>query len=323
MNFHFTAVSPAVRRWLVGAIIGFSALPAMGQRNPLKSLSPATRQQLLKGQYAQALGEIDQRLRTDSLNVEMLALRAECHLNLKGDPHYALALTDLNKALRLRPNTLLLLSERGYAYYLLRRYPESVADLSAALKQTPAEPALICQRGLALLSDNHLREALTDFAQAASIAPTVPDYGVMLAIGQMVNGRYAEALKTCSLVIDKNKKYSLGYANRALVRQYLKDPAGARQDANEALRVAPTDTTALLVSAVVHQQAGETAAAQQGYDQLQERAKDKSVLFFERGDLYLQLGQIAAAEADWKQAAQLGHPQATGRLAAGFKAPPQ
>jgi tetratricopeptide (TPR) repeat protein len=312
------AALPAIKA-LVWVFLGLGALPALAQRNPLKAVSPATRQLLQKGEYAKALVELDQRLSTDSLNTDLLALRAECLLNLPGDARATAALTDLNKALRVRPNTWLLLCERGMAFAKLRRYPESVADYTTALHQTPAQPLLLVQRGYSQLSANHLPEALQDLAQATSLAPNDRDGVLMLAIAQMVDGRFPEALRTCNTLVGKHNTYNLSYANRALVRQRLQDPAGARQDANEALRLAPTDSTTRLISAFIHEQAGETAAAQQKYAEVQAKAKDKANFFFERGDLYLQSGNLAAAETDWKEAARLGSLDAAARLAAGFK----
>lgn len=206
---------------------------------------------------------------------------------------------------------------------MLRRYPESVADLSTAIKQTPAQPALICQRGYSQLSANHLPEALTDFAQASSLAPDEQEYTLMLAIGQMLTGRYPEALQTCNRLVSQHKAYGLGLANRALIRQHLRDPAGARQDANEALRLSANDSTSRLISAFIYQQAGETATAQRLYDEVRPQYKYPANLYCERGDLYLQLGNVAAAEADWKQAAGLGSLVAASRLLVGFQPQPQ
>ena len=321
MAFKFT-LSHAAASLLLGALLGSCPQLASAQRNPLKAVSGPTRQLLQKGRYAEAQVEIDQRLRQDSLNTDLLSLRAECLLNQRGDAHATAALADLNKALRLKPDTWLFLSERGFANGVLRRYPESIADYTAALRQTPAEPTLLVTRGYSYLSSNHLLEATSDFSRATSLAPGNPEYGIMLAITQMITGNYAEALKGCTALISKHKSYGLGYANRALVRQRLNDPLGARQDANAALRINATDSTTRLISAFVYQQAGETEKAQQGYDEIQAQARDKSSLFFERGDLYLQVGNIPAAEADWKQAAQLGHLEGNSRLAAGFKPRP-
>ena len=321
MAFKFT-LPRAAASLLLGALLGGCPQLASAQRNPLKAVSGPTRQLLQKGRYAEAQVEIDQRLRQDSLNTDLLSLRAECLLNQRGDAHATAALADLNKALQLKPDTWLFLSERGFANGVLRRYPESIADYTAALRQTPAEPMLLVTRGYSYLSSNHLLEASSDFLRATSLVPSNPEYGIMLVITQMINGSYAEALKGCTALISKHKNYGLGYANRALLRQRLNDPQGARQDANEALRINAADSTTRLISAFVYQQAGETEKAQRGYDEIQAQAKDKSSLFFERGDLYLQVGNITAAEADWKQAAQLGHLEGNSRLAAGFKPRP-
>jgi len=320
MKLDFLRPRAATWQWLWLAGLVAVAGPTLAQRNPLKAVSAATRQMVQKGDYPAALVEIDQRLRQDSLNTGLLVLHAECHLYQFTDAHAATALADLNKLLRLRPNTGEYLAGRSYAYFRLRRYPESVADLSAALHQTPAAPVLLCQRGLSYLALNRTPEALTDFSQANSLDPDNRDYALMLAIGQMVSGSYPAALKTCNARAGKHKSDALVYANRALVRQRLNDPAGARQDANEALRLAPTDSTASLTSAFVLEQGGETSAAQRLYDELQTKGMSKASFYFERGDLHLQMGQIPQAEADWREAARLGNLDAPTRLAAAFKA---
>jgi tetratricopeptide (TPR) repeat protein len=316
----FPTTLPHTAALLLGTLLASLAQPAAAQRNPVKAVSGPTRKLLQQERYAEAQVEIDQRLRQDSLNTDLLGLRAECLLAQPSDAHTAAALHDLNQALRLRPNTWLYLFERGYAYQRLHRYPEALADLSAALHQTPAEPMLLSQRGFLHLTNNHLPEALTDLAQSTALAPAVPEYSVLLLIGHMVTGNYLKAFQLCNAVIARNKSFGLGYANRALLRVQQHDQPGARQDADQALRLSPQDSTAQLISAFVYQAAGNETAAKKEYDALQAREHDKSVLYAERGDLYLQLGNIPAAEADWKRAAQLGNGEAAARLAAGFRA---
>ena len=318
MSIGFFLLRTATTFGLLSALLCGTATPTVAQGNVLKSLSGSARRQLRKGQYANLLPEVEQRLRYDSLNADLWALRAECHLNENTESHAAIALADLNKALRLQPNTWAYLADRGFANSQTFRHAESVADLSAALQQTPADASLLYLRGYGQFSTNHLSEAIADFTQASALAPREKDYAIWLAIAHMVAGRDSEAFRICNTLIQNHKDYSLAYGNRALVRLNLNDPVGARQDLG---RVAP-DSSTQLVSAVLYQKAGQAAEAQQLFDELQTQAKDKASFFFERGDVYLQLGDIPAAEADWKRAAQLGNREAATRLAAGFKPRP-
>ncbi|MBD2721102.1 tetratricopeptide repeat protein [Hymenobacter armeniacus] len=321
MRFGFFLARSIAALGLLGALVWVGAAPAAAQGNVLKSLNGPARRLLRKGQFAALLPEVEQHLRQDSLNADLWALRAECHLNENTEAHAALALVDLNKALRLQPNTWAYLADRGFANSQTFRNAESVADLTAALQQTPADASLLYLRGYGQLATNHLPEAIGDFAQANTLAPQEKDYALWLTFAQMVAGRDADALRTANALVSQNKRYNLAYASRALVRCKLHDAAGARQDADEANRLS-SDSTTQFVSAVLYEKTGDAAKAEQLYAQLQAQYKGKGSLLFERGDLYLQFGEVSAAEIYWRQAAALGNKHAMGRLAAGFKAKP-
>lgn len=308
---------------LLASVSLFLVVPAHAQRKPLKVVSPATRQLLLQGKYAEALTELNQRLLVDSLNADLLGMRAECLFNLPGEVRAKAALTDLNKALRTLPNNPILRGDRGHVYFVLHRFPEAISELNFALPQMPNDAPFLAQRGYCHLSVNHIPEALADITRATSLVHYEPDYGLMLGFIQMVSGRLDLALKTFDKVVAKHNSFGLGYAFRATVRQQLNDLPGARQDIAKALQISPSDSTTRLLSAFVCEQAGEKENANNLYNEVLSQAKSKAQFYFERGDLYLQIGQIIAAEDDWKKAAALGNAEAETRLAAHYQPHPK
>ena len=315
------------------SLVGLRAAPVQAQgpdmlkRQILKAVNPATRRLMRHDRYAEALPLLTRRLEGDSLNVDLLVLRAACHLNIGGDLHATLALADLNKSVRLQPAVWLLRAGRAAAYAELRQYAAAEAELTATLALKPvksvefnaAAPDIYTERGCMRLFLNHIPAAQADYEKAVALTPGDGEYALYMAFGHMINGSFSEAMRICSQVVHEHPDYALGYAYRALLWQRLPDSAGARQDANEAIRLAPTDTTTRMVSAFIYQQAGDMVAAQRGYNELKAEWKEKSRVYFERGDLYWQSGNLPDAEANWRRAVELGNKQAATRLTARYE----
>ena len=321
-SFPLTLRILPVRVILAASLLAF-AIPAFAQRSPLKAVSPAARQLISSGKYAEALPELNQLLLVDSLNVDLLSIRAECHSNLPSEAHARAALLDFNKALRYLPENAALRAERGLMYSNLGQYPEAISDLNFALDKLPTDAALVGQRGYCYLSINRLPDAITDLTRAIALDHTQPRYGMMLCFTHMVNGSYDLALKAVDKVVAKNKSSEAGYVVRATVRQRLNDLPGARLDISNAQKINPTDSTVMLVSAFILEQAGEKVSAEKRYTEILSQAKSKVSFYSERGDLYLQTGDIVAAEEDWKKAVALGSNIAKTRLAAHYQPHPK
>jgi tetratricopeptide (TPR) repeat protein len=168
-------------------------------------------------------------------------------------------LTDLNEALRLDSSYQPALMARAGLHFANGRFDEALADTAAALELNPQWPEVNLLRANIFTRMGRRDDAL---AEAAAVAATNPDNSwAQVAAGKIYAqfGRREDALAAVGrgIAIDEVPAY---YIDRAQVRD-PSDLEGQMDDVEQALRLAPSDETALHMKAVLLSERGEHAAA--------------------------------------------------------------
>jgi tetratricopeptide (TPR) repeat protein len=190
----------------------------------------------------------------------------------------AAAVARLQAELRRRPDEPRLLTRLGVAYLTRARetadpsfYAKAAGVLGRASRLAPADPGTMVARGLLELGRHDFRAALGWGTRAVAANPDLPDaYGVLFD-AQVELGRYRAAVVTAQAMVDRRPAQG-SLARVSYARELLGDPAGA---------------VAAMVQAAA---AGGGAAADRAYVQ---------TLI---GNLHLQAGRLAAAEAAYRRA---------------------
>lgn len=86
------------------------------------------------------------------------------------------ALSDCDAALRINPQNILALENRGFAYLKLGRLDDAIESFNAALKVEPQFPTSIYGRGLAEMESGSCEAAEADIVAARAIDPDVAAY---------------------------------------------------------------------------------------------------------------------------------------------------
>jgi tetratricopeptide (TPR) repeat protein len=119
---------------------------------------------------------------------------------------FALALTDLDEAVKLDPENWAALHERGYTLNSLGRYKDAIASLDAAARVSPDDPAIYQERAFAKFLAADFDGAVGDWSKKISLSPaTASDYWAR-GRAHLWLGHYAEATADFDAGLDLAKK---------------------------------------------------------------------------------------------------------------------
>jgi len=146
------------------------------------------------------------------------------------------------------PNSAKMRAFRGIVYISLNRLELARADLQAALRINPEYPDAIEAMGLLEERAGNTTAALPYLQKAIEISDRHDldyDYrAVNLAILDIQMDRLDDAMKLLNSEIVQAPNYSRAWSNRAALRLRLGQSLAARQDAQMALRLDPTNVQA-------------------------------------------------------------------------------
>jgi tetratricopeptide (TPR) repeat protein len=204
------------------------------------------------------------------------------------------------------PSDLAALTERGMAYYELKKYHPSIDDFSAALELAPDEGWLYEQRGRAYLDDGDYQSALAAFEQAAELLPDSPMTLLRLGLAHDRLGNHAEAIRIYQTALDINPAYGLLYNNLGGAYQHqgnIDSALGAYQLASQ---YDPYLGTALRNLATIYADSGQFSEALGLYDSAIDINPYDPDFFTARGSFFAEhLGDYSLALADFDTAIDL------------------
>ena len=141
----------------------------------------------------------------------------------------------------------------------------AVAAAPASGADQPTDAAAFSRRGAAFAARHEYRSAIADLTRACQLAPSEASY----------------------------------FYQRALAYWADKQPDAALADLDQALKLKPDDVNALVARAGLHAHRHERAAAIADLDAASRLAPKEAALHIQLGDLYLRLGQLAPAVAEY------------------------
>jgi protein O-mannosyl-transferase len=156
--------------------------------------------------------------------------------------------TLFSAAVRAYPQNAKMRANLGGLYLQRGQLDEAEAELNKALQIFPDFPEALELKGLVEARKNQDQEALELFVKALSKVHR--DYihhdvmAVNLAAQLIKLGRNEDALKVLNETIEEAPEISRAWSNRAVIRYQQGEVAPARSDAEEALRLDPTNNQA-------------------------------------------------------------------------------
>ncbi len=226
---------------------------------------------LKQGQDRQGLNALQQALKLDPANVDVLNARG---LYLYERQLYAMALDDFNQALEHDPDSKSARVNRGNVFSRIGKYREALTDYQAALRLDPNDFRTYVNRGNVFAKMKRYEEALADFKRAQQLQPDYP-------------------------VIQKSiaRTYELkGDLDRALTHYA------------DALAAGRPDVSVQLAIARLQARQNNFSAAIDAFDQAVEMEPDRADIYYQRSFMFFTQRDYDRAYDDIISAQRLNHP---------------
>ncbi|MDX3455721.1 tetratricopeptide repeat protein [Streptomyces sp. ME02-8801-2C] len=290
----------------------------------------------LGGEYEKALGEYEQAVALDPELERAYYGRA---VTLAEQRDYAAAITDLDRADELAPDTARVLFVRGDYHRILGHREEAVRDLDRAVVLGPDLAGAWASRGVARHGTGDTEQALADLDRALELDPEhvwalvrrarvhrsrgdhdrqFADLDRAVALGPelawvscqrgdalRVAGRDAEALADYDRALQLDPDYASAYASRGVSRSRLGGHERGLADLDRALSLHPAYPWALVQRSVVHRRIDGYEASYEDADRAVELEPESAWALWNRGEALRCLGRYEEARADLDRALSL------------------
>jgi tetratricopeptide (TPR) repeat protein len=192
------------------------------------------------GEFAKAEAQLTQALRLEP-NPQVSRARAYVRYSLR---KYAEALVDIDECLRAEPENPEMICDRGLLLQALNRPDEAEKDYGRALDRRPKMARALNNRGTLRAARRDFEGATADFEQAIFDNPLSSDAYVNLGTVLVSQGKFDRAIQEFGTAIGIDPEGAEPYANRGLARRLKGDADGAFSDFQTAVRRDPRNPEA-------------------------------------------------------------------------------
>jgi tetratricopeptide (TPR) repeat protein len=234
-------------------------------------------------------------------------------LNISGDRLYQAgdirgAIDEFEKGLRLDPCDTNLQNSLGVCYGVLEQYREALTAFETAIWLAPEEIMPVYNRGFVFLRQGRTRQALEAFLAANAMEPDV--FEVVFHIGQiyMDSGRHDQARPYLEAAVQANNRSAAAYRQLGACLDRLGLTKEAVQAYKAVVKINPEDAASLSVLGRLYAKRGESLDVASVLCEQSVRIAPENGLFRHRlGRVYLEMGRLDVALAEFELAAALGH----------------
>jgi tetratricopeptide (TPR) repeat protein len=220
---------------------------------------------------------------------------------------YDRTLADLNQVIRLQPDFALAYLKRGSVYHSKGDPDRALADYDQALRLQPDfAPAYLIRCELYQKKEDYER-AITDCTQALKLQPDAATYHARGA-AYALKGDYVRALADYDQALKLKPSFDVAvavYRNRGAAYNGKGDYNGAVANYNEHLKLQPNDARAYNGRGWAYAQIGDFKRALADVNQALTLKPDEANFYDSRGFAYAGTGDYDRAIADYNQALKL------------------
>jgi tetratricopeptide (TPR) repeat protein len=220
-----------------------------------------------KGDFARALKDMDEMVRLDPRNPDWLDRRGMI-LAASGD--HAKAFQEYNKALDINSAYAPVLFHRGISWAALREWEKALKDYTDALRQSSGVTAALIRqdRGTAWAALGKRQEALTDYTESLRVFPDHPETLTRRGLVFFAEGEVEKAMADFDRAIKADPKPIQGFYCRASTWIQLKQWDKAVADLTEVLRLDSRNVNALCNRGLIRKWSGDWAGAIEDFEAL-------------------------------------------------------
>lgn len=216
------------------------------------------------GAWDQAEQDLDAAIRLAPIDPVPLFYRAQTRIQLDRP---AEALTDFREAIRLDPNFGYAYSNLGWLQFCTEHNAAESAleQLTRAIELVNDDPSIRLQRSYIYLSQNKFALALEDCDHVLAHDPEdASAHGIRGRILQC-DGRFTEAIETCTRAIDLGNEQPSVYLARAISYAATDQPTLAASDCEVVLASEPDNIDAIQLQGKLKLQTGDLDAAMEAF----------------------------------------------------------
>ena len=158
---------------------------------------------------------------------------------------YEEAINDYNKAIELNPNNASYYFSRGSNYYFLNRYNEAIEDYSKAIELDPNNASYFNSRGVAYRDLENYQEAINNYDRAIESDPNNASYYDNRGLAYNNLGEYNKAIDDYDKAIKLNPNYTFAYNNKGITFDNLGEFEEAITNYNKAIELDPSYKSAI------------------------------------------------------------------------------
>lgn len=185
---------------------------------------------LAKGDTIKAIADIDTCLSLSRNLSSAFVMRAQINMTYRKD--YALALKDMDEAIKLEPNYAGYFINRAYMKYNLDDYFGAMSDYDYAVGLEPTNVTAHFNRGLLLTEVSENNKAIDDFSYVLRSEPDnfLARYNRALLYSK--TGQYRQAISDYDIVLERYPNFEAGLFARSECKRKIGDMAGGERDYN-------------------------------------------------------------------------------------------
>lgn len=213
------------------------------------------------------------------------------------------AIAALTTAIEIEPNDDWALEYRARAYHLDRQYDAGLADAGAVIKRNPTWADTYLLRANIARAKGDKALALRQASELVTANPSVPYALVVAARIAAACGDGTAAMVHLDKAIALQPEAYM-FINRSNVRPKA-DRAGRMADLDQAIKLAPHKTAALVAKAMLQRVSGDTTGAIATLTTAAALAPAEPAILLQRGIVYAKANQSVAAERDFAAARAL------------------
>jgi tetratricopeptide (TPR) repeat protein len=218
------------------------------------------------------------------------------------------AIAFYDRALGLKPDSLLALNGKGSLLGRLKQYDKALSCLDHAVRAYPDVPALRFNRALALQHLERSDEALEEYGEALRLKPDHAEAAMNRGMVLQTLKRFDEALADFDSCLARDPNNVLLLNSRAAVLAGLKRWDDALSCYDRALAIEPAHLAALTNRAILLLLMGREAESLQALDAIIALAPDHHPAHLHRSFILLRRGDLAAGwkEYEWRRLGSMG-----------------
>jgi tetratricopeptide (TPR) repeat protein len=257
----------------------------------------------LKQDYETARADFDAALKLDPEMRGAYSGRGTCFRE-QGD--YPTAIRDFTEAIRRDPEDADTYERRAKCYHELGRFDEALKDRNRAVELAADWQVYLLGRGQTLRLLKRFDESRRDFEKAIALDPSKSENYYELGYVYYDQGKNEQAAMFFTMAHERDPSVTAYLNMRGMARSNMEQYADAAADYSEAVRLAPNRSLYYWQLGMAMWNLERYQESLDCFSKYIELEPQNPAGYKERADVYDELGQAAAAEADRKKFRQLG-----------------